>query len=373
MEKKIEKMFVPHLSKIKPYEPARPLEEQSERSGVPAEKIIRLNANENPYGPSPKVTESLSTLNAHIYPDPSQRVVRDKIAEYAGVDPSMVIAGAGSDEIIDMLLRLFISPGDKVIECTPTFGMYSFYGRITGAEIVSIPRTDHFMIDVKGTINAIDEHTKILFLNSPNNPTGNLVSREDVVKFLDTNIIVVVDEAYHEFARETVSDLVSEYENLVVLRSFSKWAGIAGLRAGYGIMTPVIVNRMMDIKSPFNINTAGQTAIVASLEDRHTLLKNIDIIINQRNELFSSLNNITNVKPSPSRGNYILCEFPSGQADLVFNGLVSRGIFVRKYSNPLLKDHLRISVGTPEQNVAVINSLIYLVNSLEAPVNISDN
>lgn len=363
MKNKIEEMFVPHLSKIKPYEPARPLEEQSERAGIPAGEIIRLNANENPYGPSPKVTESLSTLDTHIYPDPSQRVVREKIAEYTGVDPSMVIAGAGSDEIIDMLLRLFISPGDKIIECTPTFGMYSFYGRISGAEVVSVPRTDHFMIDVKGTINAIDEHTKMLFLNSPNNPTGNLVPTRDVVNFLDTNVIVVVDEAYYEFARETVCDLVSEYENLVVLRSFSKWAGIAGLRAGYGIMNPIIVNHMMDIKSPFNINTAGQSAIVASLEDRHTLLKNVDIIINERDKLFSSLNNITNVKPSPSRGNYILCEFSSGQANLVFNGLVSQGIFVRKYSNPLLKDYLRISVGTPEQNLAVINSLICLVNS----------
>ena len=162
MKNKIEEMFVPHLSKIEPYEPARPLEEQSERAGIPAGEIIRLNANENPYGPSPKVTESLSTLDTHIYPDPSQRVVREKIAEYTGVDPSMVIAGAGSDEIIDMLLRLFISPGDKIIECTPTFGMYSFYGRISGAEVISIPRTDQFAIDVKQYAHYSSPHRSII-------------------------------------------------------------------------------------------------------------------------------------------------------------------------------------------------------------------
>ena len=361
MNRRIEDLFVPHLSKAKPYEPARPLQELSQRAGLPVNQIIRLNANENPYGPSPKVAEALTKLETHIYPDPLQRTVRGRIAEYVGVDFSMVVAGSGSDELIDMILRLFISPGDKIIECVPTFGMYSFYGKIVGAKVVSVPRDDTFEVDVGAVKSVVDRRTKMLFLNSPNNPTGNIISENQVIDLLEMDLVVVVDEAYYEFARKTVSNLVPEYKNLVVLRTFSKWAGIAGLRAGYGIMSPTIANHIIDIKSPFNINTAAEVAMIASLDDVDALLANVQLIIDERSRLFSALCDMDGVHPSQSWGNYILCEFHSGLSDAVFEGLASRGIFIRKYSNPLLKEHLRITVGTPDQNSAVITAISQLV------------
>ena len=361
MKRSIDEFIVPHLGRVKPYEAADPVEQMIESTGIPADRIIRLNANENPYGASPKVAEALATLKTHIYPDPLQRRVRSEIARYVGTDESRVVAGAGSDELIDLLLRLFVSPGDAIVECDPTFGMYSFYGRIVGAEVRAVPRDDAFEIDAAAAAQAVDSRTKMVFLNSPNNPTGNQASEAQVRSLLDTGVIVVVDEAYYEFAGQTAVRLVPRHENLVVLRTFSKWAGIAGLRAGYGVMSPRLVERIIDIKSPFNVNTAGEVAMLASLADADALLAKVALIVEERERMFATLDRIEGVRPLPSDGNYILCEFQPGRVAAVFEGLVKRGIFVRKFSHPRLKDYFRISIGTPEQNDAVTGAVAELV------------
>lgn len=361
MKKSIDDFILPHLGKVKPYQAADPLEQMIESTGIPADRIIRLNANENPYGASPKVAEALATLQTHIYPDPLQRRARSELARYVGTDESRVIAGAGSDELIDMLLRLFISPGDRIIECDPTFGMYSFYGRIVGAEVRAVPRDDAFEIEPGAVTRAVDSRTKMVFLNSPNNPTGNPASEEQVRSILGMGLVVVVDEAYYEFSGQTAAGLVPEHENLVVLRTFSKWAGIAGLRVGYGVMSPRLVERIIDMKSPFNLNTAGEAAMLASLADADALLEKVALIVAERERMFATLDRIEGVRPLPSDGNYILCEFQPGRAAAVFEGLIKRGIFVRKFSHPRLKDHFRVSIGTPEQNNAVTGAVAELV------------
>ena len=357
----IDSYIRPHLVDVLPYDPADPLESMAEKAGIPPDQIIRLNANENPYGASPRVADALAKLSPHIYPDPLQRTMRAELSRYTGVDDARIMVGAGSDELIDLLFRLLTSPGDAIIECEPTFGMYSFCSRLAEAETVSVPLDEEFEIDVDAVKGAIDSRSKIIFVNSPNNPTGNIVSTEQVTDLLETGLIVVVDEAYYEFCGETAADLLEDHENLVVLRTFSKWAGLAGLRVGYGMMSPRIVDHLIDIKPPFNVNTAGEAALLVSLEDANALLERVQRIVQERDRMYAALEAMDGVMPYPSGGNYVLCKFGPGKAAEIFDGLATRGIFVRMFRSRRLKDCFRISAGTPEQTDALLSAIRQLV------------
>ncbi|MDP6403066.1 MAG: aminotransferase class I/II-fold pyridoxal phosphate-dependent enzyme, partial [SAR202 cluster bacterium] len=172
----IEKMIRPHLANIKTYDPVDPPELLAQRAGIPADKIIKLNGNENPYGGSPRAEEAVANTPLHIYPDPLQRSIRRGLAEYTGFDAEYIVAGAGSDELIDLLFRLMIAPGDSIIDFEPTFGMYSFGARVADAETRLVQRDELFEIDIPKAREAVDSTTKIIFVSSPNNPTGNMVS-----------------------------------------------------------------------------------------------------------------------------------------------------------------------------------------------------
>ena len=358
----IESLIRPHLADIETYDPVEPPESLAVKAGIPEDQVIKLNGNENPYGASPKVSKALAALPLHIYPDPFQRRIREALARYLELDSDQIIVGAGGDELIDLLFRLFISPGDAIIDSEPTFGMYGFYARVAGAEVRSVPRDQAFDIDVPGVVAvAGSSRAKLLFVASPNNPTGNVASEEQVKALLDTGLIVVVDEAYYEFSGNTMAGLVQEHENLVVLRTLSKWAGLAGVRAGYGIMSPKLVSHLIDIKSPYNVSTAAEAALLASLQDVETLLENVSAIIDERERMFSMLDGIAGVKPRPSGGNFILCGFEPGRALAVFEGLAGRGIFVRNFRSPRLRDYFRISVGTREQTDRVVGAIAELV------------
>ena len=351
----------PHLVDIKTYEPVDPPEVLARKAGIPTDQIIKLDGNENPYGSSAKVAEALARVPVHIYPDPIQRTMRHALGGYTGMDPDHIIAGAGSDELIDLLFRLFIAPGDTVIDCEPTFGMYGFCARVAGGKTVSVPRDQVFEIDVQAIENAIDSSAKIVFVSSPNNPTGNVASQDQVRALLDTGLIVVVDEAYYEFCNDTAAHLVDEYQNLVVLRTMSKWAGLAGVRVGYGIMSPRLVKHIIDIKPPYNVSTLAEAALLASLEDAEALLETVKVIVRERERLTSLLEGIDGVRPWTSGGNFVLCEFAPGVAQAVYEGLARRGIFVRGFSTERLRDYFRISVGTSDQTDAVIQALADLV------------
>ena len=357
----VEKLIRPHLADIQTYDPVDPPEALAEQTGIPVEDIIKLNGNENPYGASPKAAEALANTPLHIYPDPLQRKMREALGDYTGMDPDSILVGAGSDELIDLLFRLFISPGDRVLDCDPTFGMYAFCSRVCAAEIEMVPRDEVFEIDVDALKNAADSRTKVVFVSSPNNPTGNLASEAQVRELLDTGLIVAVDEAYYEFCNKTAAHLVPDHENLVVLRTMSKWAGLAGLRIGYGIMSPRLVKHMMDIKPPFNVNVAAEAALLASLEDAPALLDSVKRIVEERERMFSLLNAIPGVTPWPSFGNFILCQFAPGRARELYEKLARQGIFVRNLSPKRLRDCFRVSVGTPAQTDAFIEALRELV------------
>ena len=357
----IDKLIRPHLVDIKTYDPVDPPEALAERAGIPEDRVVKLNANENPYGASPKAVEAVGSVPMHVYPDPLQRRMRQALSEYTGMGPEYLIAGAGSDELIDLLFRLFMDQGDAILDCDPTFGMYSFSARVAGAGIGLVPRDELFDIDLDAVRDAVGPKTKMIFISSPNNPTGNLASESEVRGLLETGLVVVVDEAYYEFCGQTFAGLVPDHENLIVLRTMSKWAGLAGLRIGYGIMSPALVNHIIDIKSPYNVNVAAEAALLASIEDAPALLEQVALITAELKRTHSLLESIPGVTPWPSYGNFILCQFPEGRAHAIYDGLVSRGIFVRNFDSDRLRDFFRIGIGTPDQTDALIDAMKALV------------
>ena len=354
----LESLIRSDLRGFEPYEPILPLEALSERSGVSVDKLIKLDGNENVYGCSPGVRRALADYAYyHIYPDPLHTEIQGPLEQYAGVDSKYIVAGSGSDELIDLVLRVFIEPGDKVINSVPTFGMYPFSTAVCGGKTVNIPRNDAYEVDVTGVKAAIDERTKLIFLASPNNPTGNITPPDDIRELLNTGIMVVVDEAYYEFSGRSFALLVPQYDNLIVLRSFSKWAGLGGLRAGYGILPFRIAELVRSIKIPYNVNIAAMIAVRESLKDIDYLKSNVKAIVAERERLFNRLKAQGVLVPLPSEANFILCTVVRGDARDIKQGLEKKGIFIRYFDTPLLRNMLRISVGKPEHTDALIQAL----------------
>jgi histidinol-phosphate aminotransferase len=362
------KLFRAAISDLEAYTPIVPLDVLAERLGLPVEQLVKLDANENPYGPSPLALAALNgngSASPHyaIYPDPEHVRLRRAISSYTGCPPERVVCGAGADELIDLLMRLCIDPGDAVIDCPPTFGMYAFDTAVCGGRLATVPRDADFALDLPGIEAAAREsRAKLLFLTSPNNPTGNLTPIAAIERLLHLPLIVVVDEAYIEFAEaggetRSVARMVGRYPNLVVLRTFSKWAGLAGLRLGYALMPEPIAEPIWKIKQPYNVNLAAQLAGLASLEDLDYLRGNVAKIVAGRTRLFQALQTIPGLEPFPSHANFVLCRVTRGDALALKQSLERRGILVRHYRKPLLQNYIRISVGTAEQQERLLRAL----------------
>ncbi|MCX6023812.1 MAG: aminotransferase class I/II-fold pyridoxal phosphate-dependent enzyme, partial [Chloroflexi bacterium] len=227
----IDALLRPHFRDTEAYASIEPVEVLARRLGIPEDQIVKLDGNENPYGPSPRALAALASFGGyHIYPDPAQRDLRTALAAYTGLPVECLLPGNGSDELIDLLMRLTLEPGDNVVTSGPTFGMYSFNAGICAGSCIDVPRDAAFTVPVAALAAAVTPRTKLIILPSPNNPTGNVLPRADLLKLLKLGPLVLLDEAYGEFAGESALDLVPQHENLVVLRTFSKWAGLAGLR-----------------------------------------------------------------------------------------------------------------------------------------------
>lgn len=352
------------LAALTAYQGVEPPEVLAARSGIPPERIIKLDANENVYGASPRVAVALAASPTSVYPDPLQRRVRQTLARYAGAHPEGLLAGAGADELIDLLVRLFVEPGQGVMDLPPTFGMYQVAARIQGGQVVSVPRDADFKVDLAAVREALAPNVRLLFLCNPNNPTGTLTPEPLIRDLLELGPVVVVDETYHEFCGFTVAHLLPEYGNLVVLRSFSKWAGLAGLRLGYGLMAPQLVERLMAIKLPYNVSTAAEAALLASLEDSDLLLHRVRQLVEERERMAAQLERLPEVSCYPSRGDFLLCRFPKGQAGRIHRELAGRGIFVRRFDDPRLDDCLRITAGRPEHTDALVAALREILKEL---------
>jgi histidinol-phosphate aminotransferase len=354
----IERLIRPELASFVGYSASTSPDTLVGKVEVPVEGIIKLDANENPYGCSPKVNQALATYPYFsVYPDSGQTELRELLAGYAGVSPGRIVGSSGSNQLIDLIVRLFVGRGEEVINCVPTFDVYRFSTEICGGTLVEVPRDGNFAVNVKAVKEAISKKTKLIFLANPNSPTGNLTPREDILEIADTGLPLVVDEAYYEFSGETVVSLVSQYENLMVLRTFSKWAGLAGLRIGYGIFPPKITDYLMTIKIPYNVNMAALVAVRESLKDIDFLMGRVKAIIAERERLFQELKKLKWFKLYPSRANFILCAVLNDKAGELKQKLQNKGILVRYFDTPLLRDYIRISVGKPEHTDALIKAL----------------
>jgi histidinol-phosphate aminotransferase len=349
----------PHLLTLAPYEAVDPPDVLAAKAGMPEWQTAKLNGNENPYGPSPRVAEMIAAVDRmHIYPDPGQVAMRTALGAFLGVPKEQIVVGNGSDEIIDLVFRCVLEPGDVVINCEPTFGMYEFTAHVCGGQTVTIERDERFAVDVDAVLAAVNERTKIVAIASPNNPSGNCTPLADVERLLSADVLVLMDEAYIEFGGESVVKWVADHPNLIVLRTFSKWGGLAGLRVGYGVMARELADLLLRAKPPYNVNQASEAAMLATLLDIATLNERAALIIGERERMFAALAEMEGVEPLPSEANFLLCRMPAGRGKAVYESLARHGVFVRYYSRATLADYLRISVGTPAQTTLVIDSMI---------------
>ncbi len=342
-----------------------PLEEIAARLELPVGQLIKLDANESPYGPTRRTSAMLSGYtHYHRYPDPTSRRLRASLGRCLGIDPAQIIVGNGSDELIDLILRLF-RPGpngggiEQLITCPPTFGMYEFYGATNDLKVIECPRTTDFRVDVAAIEGLYwrDPQPKILFLASPNNPDGQGLTDQQLLRLLDLPILVVLDEAYVEFSGGSRVGWVFHTPNLIVLRTFSKWAGLAGLRIGYGAFPDGLMEGLWRLKSPYNVNGLAQAAALATLEDLAEAQANVDKIVSDREQLIERLRTISYLRVYDSQANYVLCRVEGVPIERLRRAMEQRGIILRYYDQPQLENHVRISVGTPMQNESVLITL----------------
>ncbi len=275
----------PELDRMAEYIPGESLETFSARTGIPIHQLIKLNSNESPYGPAPQVMKALGDYtNYNNYPDTDSTALRQALANYTGVDSRFIVVSHGSNELINLLWHIFLSVGDNIICCPPTFSLYTFITTFCGAYVLEVPRTEDYEVDVEGILTALTPETKMIILCSPNNPTGNPIQEQDVLTLLKTGRIVVVDEAYIEFSDhpQGLAHLVPEYRNLIVMRTFSKWAGLAGLRIGYGLFPQWIVTYLRRAQCPFEVNLSGHIAAIETLKHLDYTLDKVHRIIDER-------------------------------------------------------------------------------------------
>jgi histidinol-phosphate aminotransferase len=301
----------------------------------------------------------------HIYPDPESRVLRASLEKFTGVPAEYLLTGAGADELIDLLMRVFLDPEDCIISCPPTFGMYPFDAELNAARCIEISRNPDFSLDVEAIRKAVEEYQpKLLFLTSPNNPDGSLIPHEVMNELLSLPILVVLDEAYIEFADNELGAKLSRIrevpkrQKLVVLRTFSKWAGLAGLRIGYGAFPKWLMPTLWKSKQPYNVNVAASVAAQVSLEHKDELKKYVDLLKAGRERLYEELHDIQYLKPYPTHSNFILCQVIGRDALQLKKDLAEKhGIFIRYFNKPGLRDHVRISVGRPQDTDKLLNAL----------------
>ena len=348
------------IAEMAPYTPILPFEVLSARLGREPEDIVKLDANENPYGPSPKALEALANGRFyHIYPDPESNQLRDALSDFTGVPKARLMAGAGADELIDLVLRATLSPGDVVVDCPPSFGMYPFSTAVNAGQYVAVPRNNDFSIDADGVETAVLTHNaKILILCSPNNPDGGLINNDDLRRLLALPVLVVLDEAYVDFAGDSNRiNWVMEYDNLAVLRTFSKLAGLAGLRVGYGAFPEWLLPHLWKIKQPYNVNVAASLAALAALADYDWLYEKVESVVRERDRMVAALAPFEWLRPYPSQANFVLFRVVDRDAWQLKLELEQQGVLVRYFHKPGLKNCIRISVGRPQDTDKLIAAL----------------
>lgn len=349
----IKKMVRADLKGLVPYDP----------HVVPG--VIKLDANENPFDFPPQVKEyiwdSLNNGRFNRYPDPTAKQLRMELSRFTGVPAEGIIMGNGSDELI-LNLMLTFGTGKEVLIASPTFSMYRIHAQVAGARWREVPRRANFELDTEALAGAAaGPEVNIIFICSPNNPTGNAVSPGDIEELLgNTSALVVVDEAYIEFGGESCAGLLTGNPNLIILRTFSKAFGLAGLRVGYLLAHPEVVEELMRIKQPYNLNTFSQIVAGAALKYSDAFTRQVELIRKNRDVLLEELKSIPGVEVFPTAANFILFRTPLAARE-VFKGLLDNGVLIRDVSGPAMEKCLRVSVGTREENDNFLEKLRLLL------------
>lgn len=337
----LDQLIRPSVKAMKPYSSARDEFKSQD------ENLVFLDANENPFS---------NELNR--YPDPQQQLLKHKLADLKGVNPHQILLGNGSDEVLDLLFRAFCEPNeDSILTLTPTYGMYGVLANLNAVKQLSVELTPDFQIDEQAVLSAIQPHTKLIFICSPNNPSGNLMQSTAITRILNHfNGIVVIDEAYIDFTdkKSWVEDL-SSYSNLVIIQTLSKAYGLAGIRLGICFADKKIISVLNKIKPPYNINTLTQKTALEALSKDDVIQKQVQIILSERKLLISNFEHMHWIKTIyPTEANFILIRVDD--ANLRYKQLTQKGVIVRNRTlQPLCENCLRITVGNPEENKKLIS------------------
>lgn len=357
-----------HIAELTPYEPGKPIEELQRELGDdwPKNGAIKLASNENPHGPSPKalVAARAALSSVHLYPDGAAFRLRRRLAERHGVSDLEVAVGSGSNELIELLVHAFVGDGEEVLAPAYSFICYRLASQSRHRRFVEAPSGPDFAIDADALLSAVTPKTRLLFVANPNNPTGAHLPRpgfERLLRSLPPHVLLAIDEAYFEYARSAdypdVTSYLRERERLISLRTFSKIYGLAGLRVGYGISHPPIIDYLNRVRMAFNVSSAAQEAAIAALDDHEHLEK-------ARSENAIEIERLTlalgrqGLKVLPSQGNFVLLDLGEGRdAKVVYQALLLKGVIVRPLLPYGLPRHLRITVGTKTDNSRLLEAL----------------
>jgi histidinol-phosphate aminotransferase len=324
--------------------------------------IIRLDLNESPFGLTPKAQEALVAFDrSHRYPDFRQTALREALGSYVGMDPERIVVGAGLDDVLNTFGMLLIEPGDEVIIADPTFGVYRNLYSLHGARIIDIPLgpAPEFALDAEGIVAAVTERTKLIVLCNPNNPTGHLIPRERIEHVVaNAGCPVLIDEAYAEFSGVSHLDLADTYDNVIIGRTLSKFAGLAGMRVGYAVVPEALIGHVERVTPAFaNISYVAANVAIASLLDLDVLNRNRDFLIEERSRVFQAINAIEGLTAFPSSTNFILVATELADSAPIQKTLAEQDIFIRRPANPGLEHCLRPCLGTPEENDTFLAAL----------------
>lgn len=361
----------PNIYSIPLYEPGKPIEEIKRLFKLG--RVIKLASNENPLGPSPRAVKAIGPLlqDLNRYPDGSGFYLKRALARCYNLTPGNIILGNGTNEVIHMINLAFVRKGDEVIFGSPSFVVYEMEGLLQEARIIKVP-LKNFRFDLKTMSTRLTPRTRLVFIANPNNPTGTFVNRDEVnafMKCVPAEVLVVFDEAYAEYAPSALFprtlDYVVRKRNIIILRTFSKIYGLAGLRIGYGLAPAPIITALEHVRQPFNTNTLAQKAAVAALNDHNHLKKNLRLNQEGLNYLTGEFDRL-GLDYVPSAANFILVRVGKRAGD-IFQRLLRNGVIVRPFGGEL-SSHLRVTIGTPEENEFFIKKLKKVLTTINEPL-----
>jgi histidinol-phosphate aminotransferase len=365
MKKECKKWLDEKLAKIEAlesYAPEKTIENAAKQYGLSPSDIVKLNFNENLYMPRTRLVALLKEVaeecDVRLYPQEEEEKLREAIVEYLRLPQGCVAVGNSSDEVMDRITRLFLERGDQAVTFAPTFSVFRYCVKYQGAEYVAVPLRKGFKLDVGAMRDAFTPKTKLLYLCSPNNPTGNQFGLDEVEALVEEFAgIVMVDEAYGEYADYSVVPLIGKYENLVVLRTFSKAFGLAGLRLGYAVANPLLARAVNKIPAPYAINTVTLTMGRKLLENVSVMKEAVAALKAERGKLINALNEIKGVEAFDSRANFVLFNTAKPYEDVYVN-MLKRGLIIKKLGKLLEYENcLRATVGLPDINAKLLNAL----------------